>query len=306
MVFKITLKLVVILNIATLSTNNFICPSPGYHPDPNSCTSFFRCVDFKTNFKYLCPAGTIYDANMRMCNHETVAPPCRIATEDSGESQTKQPGVAQTKPTTRRPTLPTPKRTTAKPTTTTMRPESSTSSAVQDIKPPVFPPPLSTPIPAKPTPTNNFSPTLIVTKTPLPERNYSVSPTSLYRCQQPEYYEEETTCDQFYTCREIAPGVLSADRIFSCPDKYLFNAETRLCQKEENITCQKKKSEDFLFYTVLNALVVQLKEEQLEEFFSSRLQLPLPRPKTYINPKITLYGNDENPYPWVIFQSAIH
>ena len=46
------------------------------------------------------------------------------------------------------------------------------------------------------------------------EPEYSVSASSLYPCSQPGYYSEETSCDQFYVCKEVAPGVLSADRIF--------------------------------------------------------------------------------------------
>ena len=43
---------------------------------------------------------------------------------------------------------------------------------------------------------------------------YNVSPTSLYPCVQPGYYSEESSCSEFYVCKEVAPGVLSAEKIF--------------------------------------------------------------------------------------------
>ena len=133
-----------------------------------------------------------------------------------------------------------------------------------------------------------------------------MSPTSIYSCPQPGHYQDKTSCQQFFTCREISTGVLAADRIFRCPPGYMFDTKTHVCQPEDTVTCLADKSQPFLFYTVLNALVVQLKEDQLDLFFSSRLQMPLPRPKTFINPKVNVFGDDENPYPWVVFQSSIH
>ena len=56
-----------------------------------------------------------------------------------------------------------------------------------------------------------------VTSTPAPapsEPEFMVSVSSLYPCSQPGYYSEETSCSQFYVCKEVAPGVLSAERIF--------------------------------------------------------------------------------------------
>ena len=311
---KLALILLSLINVST-TTTRFSCPGQGYYPDPTSCTSFYRCVDLETSYKYLCPGGTRYDPAMRVCNHEALVPPCQIGIQtEPAEPTTRKPG---TTPTNQKP-LTKPNYTTPKPQTTTIRTttRTTTTSAIEQdtletdetehAKDPVFPPALSTPIHAKSTPSSSSSPTLIVTSKSLPPRNYSVSPTSLYECSQPDYYEEETTCEQFYTCREIAEGVLAADRVFRCPGGYMFDTQTHLCQREDSVTCQKNKTEQFLFYTVLNSLLVQLKENELEQFFSKRLQLPLPRPKTVINPKVTLFGDDENPYPWVVFQSAIH
>lgn len=160
---------------------------------------------------------------------------------------------------------------------------------------PLLPPSLSTQPPPPSTP-----PT--VTDPP-----YSVSPTSIYPCTQPGYYEEVTSCKQFYVCREVGPGVLSADRIFRCPDRYLFDIKTHLCQREQKVTCKNQPS---LFYTVLNYMVVQLKEEQMEQFFKQSLtlpeyrgrtgiiqELPLPnyRARTGINQELPLFYNFHSP-----------
>merc|ERR1719347_378515 len=136
---------------------------------------------------------------------------------------------------------------------------------------------------------------------------YSVSPTSIYPCKEPGYYEEVTSCKQFYVCREVGPGILSADRIFKCPDRYLFDTKTHLCQREHKVTCQAKPS---LFYTILNYLVVQLEEDQLDEFFKQSLTLPDLRGRTGISQQISNNEHRAGPelpllyslyrYPYVI------
>ena len=45
------------------------------------------------------------------------------------------------------------------------------------------------------------------------DADYSVSSGSLYPCTAPGYFTEPSSCSQFYVCKEVAPGVLSADRI---------------------------------------------------------------------------------------------
>jgi len=99
-----------------------------------------------------------------------------------------------------------------------------------------------------------------------------VSVSSLYPCSQPGYYSEETSCSQFYVCKEVAPGLLSADRIFSCPDRYLFDPATRLCQREEKVSCDLEETPD-LFYSGFNLFVVKLTEEDLDKFFRQDLRL---------------------------------
>ena len=46
------------------------------------------------------------------------------------------------------------------------------------------------------------------------ESLYVVSPTSLYACPKPGYFSEETSCNNFYVCKETTPGVLTAERVF--------------------------------------------------------------------------------------------
>jgi len=107
---------------------------------------------------------------------------------------------------------------------------------------------------------------------PVVDPPYSVSSNSIYPCSQPGYYEEMSSCREFYVCREVGPGVLSADRIFRCPDRYLFDTQTHLCQREHKATCHNQST---LFYTALNYLVVQLKEEDIDGFFKQSLTLAL-------------------------------
>ena len=46
------------------------------------------------------------------------------------------------------------------------------------------------------------------------ELQYLVSPGSLYPCSKPGYFSEQTSCNNFFVCREITPGVLTAQRLF--------------------------------------------------------------------------------------------
>ena len=50
----------------------------------------------------------------------------------------------------------------------------------------------------------------------VPENNseYVVSATSIYPCSKPGYFTEESSCNNFYVCKEVRPGVLESLRIF--------------------------------------------------------------------------------------------
>merc|ERR1712004_506069 len=105
------------------------------------------------------------------------------------------------------------------------------------------------------------------------ESDFSVSSSSLYPCSEPGYFNEASSCAQFFVCKEVAPGVLSADRIHRCPPRYLFDPVTRLCQREAKVTCD-QSGDSSLFYSGLELLVVKLTESELDTFFSQELTLP--------------------------------
>ena len=46
------------------------------------------------------------------------------------------------------------------------------------------------------------------------ESQYELDPGSIYPCSQPGYFTEQSSCSNFYVCREVRPGVLTAERIF--------------------------------------------------------------------------------------------
>ena len=103
--------------------------------------------------------------------------------------------------------------------------------------------------------------------------------------------------------------MLSAERIFQCPNRYLFDPLTRLCQRAEKVIIvyikNSSKSQKYQyifvcdvtwmtvvlffkvrcpataqFYNYLGPLLVQLEENQLDQFFSLPLtyQVPLIEP----------------------------
>ena len=47
------------------SQNN--CKSNGFIPDPNNCQKFYQCLN-GTLHTFSCPAGTLFDADMNVCN----------------------------------------------------------------------------------------------------------------------------------------------------------------------------------------------------------------------------------------------
>lgn len=43
---------------------------------------------------------------------------------------------------------------------------------------------------------------------------YTLAPGSLYPCSRPGYFSEQNSCNNFYVCKEVTPGVLNAERLF--------------------------------------------------------------------------------------------
>merc|ERR1712107_839644 len=108
----------------------------------------------------------------------------------------------------------------------TRPPVSPTRPPVSPTRPPV-PPTRPTVPPIRP-PATTSSPD---------EIKYQLSPESIYKCEEPGFFEDPSSCNDFYMCKEVRPGVLSADRVFRCPDRYLFDPVTSLCQRAEKVVC---------------------------------------------------------------------
>merc|ERR1712223_1914289 len=60
---------------------------------------------------------------------------------------------------------------------------------------------------------------------------YLVAAGSAYPCSSPGYFALSGSCREFWVCKEVGPGLLSAERPFRCPNRYLFDPITRLCQR---------------------------------------------------------------------------
>merc|ERR1719210_483539 len=46
------------------------CPGPGLHPAPGSCSTFYQCSAHLSAHLLTCPAGTLYDETLGLCNHQ--------------------------------------------------------------------------------------------------------------------------------------------------------------------------------------------------------------------------------------------
>ena len=62
-------------------------------------------------------------------------------------------------------------------------------------------------------------------------------------------------------------------RLSRCPDRYLFDPVTQLCQREAKVQCD-QATNPLLLYRLRTSLVIQIREENLERFFSQDLTLP--------------------------------
>ena len=57
------------------------CTSAGFFRDPSDCTRFYRCTDpwgagNYQKFPFECPAGTVFDEAVSVCNWPQLAAPC--------------------------------------------------------------------------------------------------------------------------------------------------------------------------------------------------------------------------------------
>ena len=107
--FLLFLSLIILSGVVTAQRNpsSSICRKPGYFRHPRDCARFYRCVDSSTFgvlrfsiFHFSCPAGTVFDEQIQVCNHPWASEPC--FPEDSlpsGSTQRPvQPGGIAGKP----------------------------------------------------------------------------------------------------------------------------------------------------------------------------------------------------------------
>lgn len=76
------------------------CTKEGYFPYPGNCRKFYRCVDWDHKgqkfsvFYFDCPAGTIFDPSINICNHEDSVYPPRNC-NDTSDSTTSLPSTVE-------------------------------------------------------------------------------------------------------------------------------------------------------------------------------------------------------------------
>ena len=74
---------------ASLGQGGLSCPSAGYFRDPADCTKFYRCVDewgvgqYRA-YAFVCPAGTVFDEAVSVCNWPFLAAPCGPGGSNNG------------------------------------------------------------------------------------------------------------------------------------------------------------------------------------------------------------------------------
>jgi len=236
---------------------------PGFYPDPQACDQFYQCDSHKS-YLFHCPAGTLFDVDLGVCNHQYLVK----CLHTSPAPPTTRPETVRPSPAPLAPVATDSADTITVTLTdtdlTTQTPPSSSDSLINDND-------------------NIF---------------LDLSKPSTTASPPVSTAEEMTSCSQFYVCKEVAPGLLSADRIFSCPDRYLFDPETRLCQRESKVSCDLEETPN-LFYSGLNLFVVKLTEEDLDTFFSQDLRLAREKSANRYNiPLLPYYQHHHQPLQW--------
>ncbi|CAG2113997.1 unnamed protein product, partial [Medioppia subpectinata] len=86
---------------------NTLCRSEGFFRDPKDCVQFYRCVGDETAggyrlYRFACPAGTVFDERISVCNWPHSAPPCDTQQQQhsqyAGARQPAPPASHQTDP----------------------------------------------------------------------------------------------------------------------------------------------------------------------------------------------------------------
>jgi len=73
--------LAVVLLIGDAVEGQHTCTGVGYYPDPADCSRFYRCTDLYgtgvlQQYMFECPAGTVFDNNLDVCNWPWAVPGC--------------------------------------------------------------------------------------------------------------------------------------------------------------------------------------------------------------------------------------
>ena len=90
--------------------------------------------------------------------------------------------------------------------------------------------------------------------------------------------------------------IFSQREFLSCPDRYLFDPETRLCQRESKVSCDVEETPN-LFYSGLNLFVVKLTEKDLDTFFSQDLRLAREKSANRYNLPLLSYYQQQPHHP---------
>ena len=101
------------------------------------------------------------------------------------------------------------------------------------------------------------------------QEKYMVMEGSIFNCPAPGFYPYESNCLEFYVCLEVLPGILFAEQLYRCPDRYLFDDVSRRCLREGKVNCTKFSLESVSPLGKENVLVVL--EQFLDAFFNTPL-----------------------------------
>ena len=103
------------------------------------------------------------------------------------------------------------------------------------------------------------------------EEKYQVLSGSLFDCPAPGFYPHEKNCVEFYVCLELLPNKLSAEQLYKCPNRYLFDEVTRRCQKEEKVNCTKFMFNSGATLVKESENVFLVLDQFLDQFFNTSL-----------------------------------
>jgi hypothetical protein len=87
MMFKAALILFSLLTTLVYCQDDQECKSNGFFRNADDCTRFYRCVDltgrgYFQKYTFSCPAGTVFDEVVSVCNWPYAAAPCEAPEEE--------------------------------------------------------------------------------------------------------------------------------------------------------------------------------------------------------------------------------